>query len=70
MQAYFPVFNFKKIQCNCCSFAHNSQLSVHRRSHTDERPFKCDLCDKSYRQKTQVLRRPIVVVSITSTVYL
>lgn len=36
--------------CNVCfkTFACRSALDIHYRSHTKERPFKCDLCDRSF----------------------
>lgn len=42
--------NSKATTCNVCykTFACRSALDIHYRSHTRERPFKCDLCDKSF----------------------
>lgn len=42
--------NSKATTCNVCykTFACKSALDIHYRSHTRERPFKCDLCDKSF----------------------
>ncbi|KAJ6649922.1 Zinc finger protein [Pseudolycoriella hygida] len=48
----------KKHLCNYCgksttaSFLSKGQLKVHERSHTLEKPFRCDVCDKafSYRE--------------------
>lgn len=39
--------------CNIClkTFACNSALEIHYRSHTKERPFKCDVCDRAFSTK-------------------
>lgn len=40
----------KATTCNVCykTFACKSALDIHYRSHTQERPYKCDMCDKSF----------------------
>ncbi|KAL0274078.1 UNVERIFIED_CONTAM: hypothetical protein PYX00_006593 [Menopon gallinae] len=39
--------------CNICfkTFACNSALEIHYRSHTKERPFKCSICDRGFSTK-------------------
>ncbi|XP_008193713.1 homeotic protein spalt-major isoform X3 [Tribolium castaneum] len=39
--------------CNLCfkTFACNSALEIHYRSHTKERPFKCSICDRGFSTK-------------------
>lgn len=39
--------------CQICfkTFACNSALEIHYRSHTKERPFKCDVCDRGFSTK-------------------
>ncbi|KAF4517842.1 hypothetical protein B566_EDAN008784 [Ephemera danica] len=41
--------------CNICfkTFACNSALEIHYRSHTKERPFKCSICDRGFSTKAQ-----------------
>lgn len=40
--------------CNLCykTFACNSALEIHYRSHTKERPFKCTVCDRGFSTKS------------------
>lgn len=43
--------------CNLCfkTFACNSALEIHYRSHTKERPFKCSVCDRGFSTKVSTL---------------
>eukprot|EP00116_Pleurobrachia_bachei_P010767 sb/3471029/ len=48
-----PVKDFK---CNQCpmSFAAVSILKIHKRSHSDSRPFHCDICEKTFKKQCHV----------------
>uniref|UniRef100_A0A1B6CWS3 C2H2-type domain-containing protein n=1 Tax=Clastoptera arizonana TaxID=38151 RepID=A0A1B6CWS3_9HEMI len=47
--------------CNICfkTFACNSALEIHYRSHTKERPFKCTICDRGFSTKQHMLTHKI-----------
>ena len=35
---------------------HSGDLVKHKRTHTGEKPFKCDVCDKAFSQRSTLLR--------------
>lgn len=56
--------------CKICfkTFACQSALEIHYRSHTKERPFKCTICDKAFTTKvcTQYCQRLLLFNSLNS----
>ena len=46
----------KSFKCDFCgkNCIAQSQLDIHMRSHTGERPFKCPTCDKSFRRHSHL----------------
>lgn len=57
--------------CKIClkTFACQSALEIHYRSHTKERPYKCTICDKAFTTKVSTFLF-IVLMLLTSKVKL
>ena len=50
--------------CQICfkTFACNSALEIHMRSHTKERPFRCNVCDRGFSTKVRrLVKRPYLL---------
>ena len=52
-----------KFSCEYCGklFIHLSKLKRHLPQHTDERAFKCDICEKSFKRKDTMQEHRMVV---------
>ncbi|WAR17433.1 ZSC20-like protein [Mya arenaria] len=59
-------FVFSEYRCHFCGKvqASRSNLIVHERLHTGEKPFKCDVCGKGFAAKHNMVAHRIVHVKI------
>ncbi|KAG7170823.1 Zinc finger protein 525-like [Homarus americanus] len=54
LQAHLKVHGGKKYKCETCGFLCSSMfnLETHRKKHLGDKPFKCELCEKTFVRET------------------